>query len=202
MNLNLKIVALFDDLDRRIRELAKEVAKKQQKGDKGEKGDKGDTGPKGKDGAKGKDGINGVNGQDGRNGIDGKDGKDGVDGKNGIDGVGVTDAYIGEDNHLYLEMSDGEEIDAGEINVDFRVGISGGSSGNKLQWIDYSTNWSQEPVLEATITGGEVYRYVYEDGTLYRFVPTDYTASVDAFYRSFDGTNLTGLVAQRGMKIS
>ena len=71
-------------------------------GEKGEKGDKGDTGKSGKDG------------KDGKDGIDGKDGV-GKDGKQGKDGVSVVDAEIAVDDHLVIKLSNGKEIDAGEL---------------------------------------------------------------------------------------
>jgi len=77
----------------------------------GPKGEKGDQGPKGDNGDKGLDGRDGV---DGRNG---NDGKDGLDGEKGQDGVSVVDVDVTFDNHLVVTLSDGNEIDAGKIDV-------------------------------------------------------------------------------------
>lgn len=74
---------------------------------KGDKGDKGLQGEKGKDGKDGKDGLSGVSG---------KDGKDGKNGKNGKDGISVVNSYIAADGRLVLVLSNGTEIDAGEIS--------------------------------------------------------------------------------------
>ncbi len=63
---------------------------------KGEKGDKGDKGEDGQDGAPGKDGQDGAPGQD---------------------GVSVVNAYVDDQCHLILEMSDGSQIDAGYVGV-------------------------------------------------------------------------------------
>ena len=71
----------------------------------GEKGDKGDIGKSGKDGLNGKDGKDGLNGKDGV----------GKDGKQGKDGVSVVDAEIAVDDHLVIKLSNGKEIDAGEL---------------------------------------------------------------------------------------
>lgn len=71
----------------------------------GEKGDKGDIGKSGKDGKDGKDG---------KNGLDGKDGV-GKDGKIGKDGASVVDVEIAADDHLVIKLSNGKEIDAGEL---------------------------------------------------------------------------------------
>jgi hypothetical protein len=86
------------------------------KGDKGDKGDTGERGLNGKDGRDGKDGLSGLPGANGRDGVNGKDGVDGVD------GVGIASVEVLFDNTLLVRLTDGTEIDAGEITV--------GSSGN------------------------------------------------------------------------
>ena len=65
-------------------------------------------------------------------------------------------------------------------------------------WEYLVNNWSVEPVLNATITGGEVYTYILRGTTHYRFIPTTYDPTQDAFYSNFDGTNLTNLITTRG----
>ena len=78
-------------------------------------------------GAPGRDGKDGKNGKDGKDGIagpagrDGKDGKDGVDGQ---DGVGVVDARIDFDNSLVITLSNGAQIDAGQLNFNLQ-GLEG-----------------------------------------------------------------------------
>jgi hypothetical protein len=74
---------------------------------------KGDPGRDGKDGLNGKDGKDGRDGVDGRPGVDGRDGKDGVDGS---DGISVTNVYIDFDDKLVVELSNGQQIDAGYVN--------------------------------------------------------------------------------------
>lgn len=66
-----------------------------------------------------------------------------------------------------------------------------------LTWDYYVMHWDTEPTLNATITNGEVYNYTLDGVTRYRFVPTTYTSSGDAFYTTFDGSNLTGLIISR-----
>jgi hypothetical protein len=73
------------------------------------------------------DGRDGINGSDGRDGRDGKPGKDGApgrqgaqgpagkDGINGVDGVSVTNAYLDFDGSLVITLSNGNEINVGEI---------------------------------------------------------------------------------------
>ena len=74
-----------------------------------------------------KDGRDGVNGKDGRDGKDGKSGKDGLkgdrgadgqagrDGIDGVDGVSVVNANIDFDGSLIISLSDGREINVGEV---------------------------------------------------------------------------------------
>ena len=54
-------------------------------------------------------------GLDGANGRDGRDGKDGRDGVDGVDGVGVRDAKIDFDGSLVISLTDGREINCGEV---------------------------------------------------------------------------------------
>ena len=71
-----------------------------EKGEQGIQGAKGEQGDRGLDGAQGKDGKSGA------------DGKDGLDGK---DGVSVQDAKIDFDGSLVITLSDGKEINVGEV---------------------------------------------------------------------------------------
>lgn len=66
----------------------------------------------GRDGKDGKDGKTGPQGPKGDRGIDGKDGKDGAAGQ---DGVSVTDAKIDFDGSLVITLSNGREINVGEV---------------------------------------------------------------------------------------
>jgi hypothetical protein len=90
----------LDAYEPRVRSLE---ARQLQRGEQGPKGPQGDTGAPGKDGRDGKDGAPGKAGKDGKNGKDGKD------------GVSIVDSWIAADNHLMLQMSDGKEIDAGDL---------------------------------------------------------------------------------------
>lgn len=65
-------------------------------------------------------------------------------------------------------------------------------------WEYLLMNWSVEPTLNTAIVGGDVYNYTLNGTTRYRFVPTTYDPTQDAFYENFDGTNLTGLITARG----
>lgn len=100
--ISLYLAKMLEKHTRRLDLMETKVLIPLKDGEKGEKGDKGDTGKSGKDG------------KDGKDGIDGKDGV-GKDGKQGKDGVSVVDAEIAVDDHLVIKLSNGKEIDAGEL---------------------------------------------------------------------------------------
>jgi hypothetical protein len=95
----------------------------------------------GRDGIDGRDGRNGRDAKDGKDGMAGRDGRDGVDGINGIDGadgISIADIRLDFDNSLVITLSNGREINAGEIlppditdrlKVIINQGASGGGSG-------------------------------------------------------------------------
>ena len=67
------------------------------------------------DGIQGPKGEKGDKGADGAQGRDGRAGKDGKDGRDGVDGVSVVDARVDFDGSLTIVLSDGTEINAGEV---------------------------------------------------------------------------------------
>ena len=71
-------------------------------------------GKDGKDGATGKAGAPGKDGTPGKDGAPGKAGKDGATGKAG---VSVVDSEIAADGHLVFTLSNGEILDAGDMDV-------------------------------------------------------------------------------------
>ena len=95
----------------------------------------------GRDGIDGRDGRNGRDGKDGKDGVAGRDGRDGIDGVNGMDGndgISIADIRLDFDNSLVITLSNGREINAGEIlppditdrlKVIINQGASGGGSG-------------------------------------------------------------------------
>jgi hypothetical protein len=158
------------DLEERYAAISSDIAVKSasirdgKDGINGAKGEKGDTGLRGIDGANGKDGING---------------KDGLD---GADGVGVTDARIDFDGSLIITLSNGNEINAGEVvSLDTAekikvIGNGGGTSQYVLDAIEslqtqinavsgglsYQGTWNAStntPTL-ASSTGTSNYYYV------------------------------------------
>jgi len=115
----------------------------------------GEQGPKGPAGRDGKDGLNG---RDGVNGVNGKDGKDGVDGS---DGISVVDARVDFDGGLVITLSDGSEIDAGQIfspEVAQNIQVFRGGGGTSLP--DQSNNSGKylttngSELSWATVSGG------------------------------------------------
>lgn len=69
----------------------------------------------GSDGRDGKDGKDGRPGRDGAIGPMGPAGRDGIDGVDGEDGVSVIDAKIDFDGSLVISLSNGREINVGEV---------------------------------------------------------------------------------------
>ena len=131
MNPDLKIVAIHDILNERINRVAEEQARIDvivgPKGDKGEKGN------------------NGKDGKDGKNGLNGKDGQNGEDGKDGEDGVSITDASVDLDGHLTITLSNGDEIDAGDLTLFLQKGedsthvvMQGRSGGSSVQTASFT----------------------------------------------------------------
>jgi len=105
-----------------------------EKGEQGIQGQKGDQGDRGLDGAQGKDGKSGI------------DGKDGLDGK---DGISVQDAKIDFDGSLVITLSDGREINVGEVvSVDVAQTIHKIQSGSGG---DSQTTLNAIAALQATI---------------------------------------------------
>jgi hypothetical protein len=105
-----------------------------EKGEQGIQGQKGEQGDRGLDGAQGRDGKSGL---DGKNGLDGKD------------GISVQDAKIDFDGSLVITLSDGREINVGEVvPVDVAQTIHKIQSGSGG---DSQTTLNAIAALQATI---------------------------------------------------
>jgi hypothetical protein len=129
---DLKLIAVYEDLESRISTLKKGVSTISLT-----------PGPQGPAGVDGKDGRDGEDGVDGRDGVDGKDGLDGSD---GAAGVSVVDADVTFDKHLVLHLSDGNEIDCGslegiysEADVHYHVGGGGGDTSRLTTYMDMNS---------------------------------------------------------------
>lgn len=71
------------------------------------------------------------------------------------------------------------------------------SNASTLTWDFLVDNWSVKPT-KVFIPTGKVFTYTLLGTTRYRFVPTIYNPTQDAFYSNFDGTTLTNLITTRG----
>lgn len=126
-----------------------------------------------KDGAPGKDGLPG---KDGRNGKDGRDGRDGIgsvgpagpagrDGIDGVDGISVTNAKIDFDGSLVISLSDGREINAGEVvplDLAERIKVITNGGGTSQYVLDTLTSLQQQ--IDA-ISGGLSYEGTWNAST-------------------------------------
>jgi len=153
-----KVAALAVLLDKELLKLAETVLNVQKI--QGPQGEQGLQGPKGEQGDRGFDGTNGK---------DGSNGKDGKDGEAGKQGVGVQDAKIDFDGSLVITLTDGTEINAGEIvPLDTAekirvIGNGGGTSQSVLDAIEaiqatiaaYGTMATQN-ANNVAITGGSI----------------------------------------------
>jgi len=119
-----------------------------------------------KDGRDGNDGKNGKDGRDGKAGRDGKDGNkgdkgaDGRDGVDGVDGISVVNANIDFDGSLIISLSDGREINVGEVvapDLAERIKVistmsTNGAVGIKDEGTSISTGVKNINFVGATVT--------------------------------------------------
>jgi hypothetical protein len=126
-----------------------------------------------KDGAPGKDGRHGKDGRDGKDGRPGRDGigiqgpagRDGAPGKDGIDGVSVTAAKIDFDGSLIITLSDGREINAGEVvplDLAERIKVITNGGGTSQYVLDTLTSLQNQ--INA-ISGGLSYQGTWNAST-------------------------------------
>lgn len=111
------------------------------------------------DGRDGKDGKDGRPGRDGATGPMGPAGKDGRDGVDGEDGVSVIDAKIDFDGSLVITLSNGREINVGEVVAadvaeKIRVLTYGGNSGGGggTSGLTYKGTWNASTNTPTLIT--------------------------------------------------
>jgi hypothetical protein len=93
----------------------------------------------GTNGSDGRDGLDGRPGRDGAQGPAGPAGRDGVNGVDGADGVSVTDAKIDFDGSLVISLSNGREINVGEVvapDVAEKIRIVANGGGTSQTVID------------------------------------------------------------------
>ena len=96
----------------------------------------------GKDGIDGRDGMDGREGRSGRDGAQGPAGAAGQNGRNGVDGVdgvSVIDAKIDFDGSLIISLSNGREINVGEVvapDVAEKIRVVANGGGTSQSVID------------------------------------------------------------------
>ena len=143
-----KVSAIAVLLDKELPKLTEKVdTVKKLKGEQGERGLQGDKGDSGE------------NGKDGKDGADGKDGKNGKDGINGQDGVSVVTAKVDFDDSLVFTLSNGKEINVGEVKGEKgekgdrgAAGLSGAIGGSGFYNADggfYNTIYGGTTALDA-----------------------------------------------------
>ena len=77
-------------------------------------------------------------------------------------------------------------------------GPAGPQGDAPVTWAYFKDHWSETPTPAGTTSGGSVLAYTLDGVTLYRLVPAPYDPAQDAFYNTFTGGVLSGLIAARG----
>lgn len=72
-----------------------------------------------------------------------------------------------------------------------------GLDASTTTWIYYVSTWDIPPEFIENVTGGAVYRYTQDATIRYRFVPSPYVPSQDAFYSTYNNSTLSGLIISR-----
>lgn len=168
MDNNVIALALDSKFSKQVKALSKDIeALQAQAAQKPPKGDKGDPGAKGDKGEKGERGPAGPKGDSG------------AQGPQGDCGVSVVDVKVEADNHLVVFLSDGKEIDAGEIGtggtdktvyrtplvVNRTVTTTGGGGGGSTESgpaFDYTNGL----LTQITYDSGNYKTFAYTDGVL------------------------------------
>lgn len=115
--------------------------------------------------------------------------------------------FGGKAGVIYAPPLPGSAEPAALLSQDPENGLMLGSDGRlyakqaaqlSAGWSYYATNWSTPPIQAGSLPSGSVLAYTLAGVTRYRLVPAPYVAANDAFYASFDGTALGGLIVARG----
>jgi len=103
----------------------------------------------------------------------------------------LSDDTATDDGEFVVKPTNVDSLDPGRWR---RVGVGGSSP----TWEFYACNWTVAPTEVSTITGGTVWEYTLDGTTRYRFVPSPYDSTLDAFYTTFVDPTLSGLIVSRG----
>jgi len=148
----------------------------------------------GKDGLQGPKGEKGDRGFDGVNGKDGRDGKDGKDGVDGSDGLGVANAHIDFDGALVITLTNGHEINAGEVvpfDVAEKIKVIGNGGGTSQYVLDAIADLQTQ--INA-ISGGLVYKGTWNASTNTPTLTSSSGTTNNYYVVSVSGsTNLNGI---------
>jgi len=204
-----KVSAIALLLDKEFPKLTDKVESvKKLKGEQGDRGRQGDKGDAGK------------NGKDGKDGRDGKDGTSGKNGQDGTDGISVVDAKIDFDDTLVFKLSDGKEINVGEVKGEKGekgerggAGLSGAIFQNYGAFSDYQdqtatantatallvrqTDYSKNVtvVSNSRITFTEIGKYNIQWSGQFRNTDTqEHDVSIWLHYNGVNVSGSTGLV--------
>lgn len=79
----------------------------------------------------------GKDGKDGKDGLDGENGKNGSNGQDGKDGVSIRSAFINDEGHLIIILSDGSRQDAGPVGSAQQTPTAEKSNFQKAQEAGY-----------------------------------------------------------------
>lgn len=76
------------------------------------------------------------------------------------------------------------------------------STSGEIDFQDIDTWWdvvigASAKGTPVSVTGGSVTEHTYKGSSLYRFIPTPYDSTLDNFYLTFDGTNVSDLYIKR-----
>ena len=115
----------------------------------GPKGEKGDQGLQGEQGLQG---VQGEQGPAGKDGEQGPVGPAGADGKDGEQGISIVNVAI-EENHLKVELSNGQILDAGELPA--------GQGGGVSPELEAELSNTKQQLLD--LTYGVDYEWIYFD---------------------------------------
>jgi len=180
------------------------------------------NGKDGKDGRNGKDGAPGRNGKDGAIGPMGTNGADGAD---GADGVSVSNAFVDFDGSLTIVLSNGTEINAGEVvplDVAEKIKVitnGGGTSQSVLDsiaslqaqitamagFVNYEGTWNAStntPTLVSSVGTKGDYYVVSTTGTtnlngITTWTQGDWAIFNGSAWEKVDNTDLVSSVAGR-----
>ena len=111
-----------------------------------------------------------------------------------LDTSNVDNHVDGVDNKVF-KQTDKDAITTNALDI---VNLEVTVANPPLTWHQLVQEFSQRPTTEAILPTGTVRSSILKGITRFRFIPSPYDPTQDAFYESWDGSNLTGIIATRG----